>query len=84
MDTISRNLKQQLVIIIARFDALKKELLPFLRGHAQARSRSMPFLHYSDIETRTVSKYELLGLKTKLIIVAVSSILGGILLQAWD
>jgi hypothetical protein len=44
----------------------------------------MPFLHSSDIETQTVSKYELVGLKTKLIIVAISSILGGILLQTWD
>ncbi len=43
-----------------------------------------PFLHYSDIETQTVSKNGLLGLQTKLIIVAVSSILGAILLQAWD
>jgi hypothetical protein len=48
MGTIRRNLKHQLVIINARFDALKQKLPPFLRGHAQARSRLMPFLHYSE------------------------------------
>jgi hypothetical protein len=34
--TIRRKQKQQLVIINARFDALKQDLLPFLRGHAAA------------------------------------------------
>ncbi len=34
--TIRRNLKQKLVIINARFDALKQDLLPFLRGHTAA------------------------------------------------
>jgi hypothetical protein len=34
--TIRRNLKQQLVIINAILDALKQELLVFLRGHAAA------------------------------------------------
>jgi hypothetical protein len=36
MGTIHRKLKQQLVIINAIFDALKQELLLFLRGHAAA------------------------------------------------
>ncbi len=36
MGTIRRKLKQQLVIINSRFDALKHELLTFLRGHAAA------------------------------------------------
>jgi hypothetical protein len=43
----------------------------------------MPFLHHSDIETQKSQSMNYLGLN-QLKIVAVSPILGGILLQALD
>jgi hypothetical protein len=53
MGTVRRKLKQQPVMINERLDALKQELLPFLRGHAAASS----YCHvFSEICTTQILK----------------------------
>ncbi len=64
-------------------DATSADVLSIFAFLEGPRCSWMPFSHDTGIETQKVSKNELFGLKASFVFVVVSSILGGILLQAW-